>query len=154
MAFRPTARHVCEHGQNRQFIVVVPKQEGIVPEKNEAKEYDKQAGRSSAKNFRMRRARLGHLRQQTPKAQRPTPNPRFRRTTHRFAFLSAVLTLAAKILISSSISFRHTERFAGSPSLFNRLTRRSQRFVSRSSFRQTRSLWRKSLRDSAASTSP
>ena len=154
MAFRPTARHVCKHGQNRQFIVVVPKQEGIVPEKNEAKEYDEQAGRSSAKNFRTRRARLGHLRQQTPNAQRPTPNPKFRRTTHRFAFLPAVLTLAAKILISSSISFRHTERFAGSPSLFNRLTRRSQRFVSRSSFRQTRSLWRKSLRDSAASTSP
>lgn len=40
MAFRPTARHVCEHGQNGQFIVVVPKQERIVPEKNEAKEYD------------------------------------------------------------------------------------------------------------------
>jgi hypothetical protein len=36
MAFRPTARHVCEHGQNRQFIVVVPKNERIAPEKNEA----------------------------------------------------------------------------------------------------------------------
>jgi hypothetical protein len=40
MTFRPTARHVGEYGQNRQFIVVVPKQERIVPEKNEAKEYD------------------------------------------------------------------------------------------------------------------
>ena len=84
MAFRPTARHVCEHGQNRQFIVVVPKQEGIVPEKNEAKEDDKQAGRSSAKNFRTRGARLGHLRQQTPNAQRPTPNSKFRRSDSSF----------------------------------------------------------------------
>ena len=31
MAFGPTARHVGEHGQNRQFIIVVPKNQWIVP---------------------------------------------------------------------------------------------------------------------------
>jgi hypothetical protein len=44
MAFGPTARHVGEHGKNRQFIVVVPKNERIVPEKNEAEEDDEQSG--------------------------------------------------------------------------------------------------------------
>src|SRR4030095_1977516 len=154
MAFRPTARHVCEHGQNRQFIVVVPKQERIVPENNEAEEDDEYSGRECAQKIRTLGARLGHLRRQTPDAQRPTPNPKFRGTTHISAFLSAVLTLAAKILISSSISFRHAGRLAGSPSLFKRPTSRSQRSVSRSSFRQTRSLGRKPLRDSAGSTAP
>src|SRR4030095_7003465 len=154
MAFRPTARHVCEHGQNRQFIVIVPKHERIVPENNEAKGNDEYSGRECAQKIRTLGARLGHLRRQTPDARRPTPNPKFRGTTHVSAFLSAVLTLAAKILISSSISFRHAGRPAGSPSLFKRLTSRSPRFGSRSSFRETRSLWRKPLRDSAASTSP
>ena len=40
MAFGPTARHVGEHGQNRQFIIVIPKNERIVPEQDEAKEDD------------------------------------------------------------------------------------------------------------------
>src|SRR4029453_16970131 len=111
-------------------------------------------GGECSRKIRTLESRLGHLRQQTSNAQRPTPNPELRVAAHSFALLSAVLTLAAKILISSSTSFRHAGRFAGLPSLFNRLTRRSQRFVSRSSFRQIRSLRRKSLRDSAASTSP
>ena len=61
MAFRPTARHVCEHGQNRQFIVVVPKNERIMPEKDEAEEDDKQTCARRAKNFRARGARSDHL---------------------------------------------------------------------------------------------
>ena len=48
MAFRPTAGHVCEHGQNRQFIVVVPKQKRIVPEKNETEEENDCAGSERA----------------------------------------------------------------------------------------------------------
>ena len=44
MAFRPTARHVCEHGQNRQFIIVVPKTERIVPEKDKAEKDDDESG--------------------------------------------------------------------------------------------------------------
>ena len=40
VTFRPTARHIGEHGQDRQFIVVIPKNERIVPEKNEAERND------------------------------------------------------------------------------------------------------------------
>jgi hypothetical protein len=36
--FRPTARYIGEHRQDRQFIVVVPKNERIVPEKDQAEE--------------------------------------------------------------------------------------------------------------------
>ena len=49
MAFRPTARHVCEHGQNRQFIVVVPKNERMVPEQDEAKGNNDSAGTERAR---------------------------------------------------------------------------------------------------------
>ena len=48
MAFRPTARHVCEHGQNRQFIVVVPKNERFVPEKDETEGDNNCAGTERA----------------------------------------------------------------------------------------------------------
>jgi hypothetical protein len=41
MSLRPAARHVGEHGQDRQFVIVIPKNERIVPEKNETKEDDK-----------------------------------------------------------------------------------------------------------------
>ena len=44
MTFRPTARHIGEHGQDRQFIVVIPKNERIVPEKKQTKCDDDQAG--------------------------------------------------------------------------------------------------------------
>ena len=36
--FRPTARDIGEHRQNRQFIIVIPKNERIMPEQDEAKE--------------------------------------------------------------------------------------------------------------------
>jgi hypothetical protein len=77
MAFRPTARHVCEHGQNRQFIVVVPKNERIVPEKDETEEDDEQTSARRAKYFRARGARGDHLIWKTPNAQRPTSNVQF-----------------------------------------------------------------------------
>ena len=40
MAFGPTARHIGEHGQHRYFIIVVPKNERIMPKQNEAKSDD------------------------------------------------------------------------------------------------------------------
>ena len=61
MAFRPTARHVGEHRHDRQLIVVVPKNERIVPEQNEAEEDDQQAGGRRAEDFRARGARSNHL---------------------------------------------------------------------------------------------
>jgi hypothetical protein len=51
MAIGPTARHVGEHGKNRQFIIVVPKNERIVPEKNEAKGDDEKAGGECAEKI-------------------------------------------------------------------------------------------------------
>ena len=36
MTFAPTPRHVGEHRQDRQLIVVVPKNERIVPKKKQA----------------------------------------------------------------------------------------------------------------------
>jgi len=51
MAFGPAARHVGEHGKNRQFIIVVPKNEGIVPEKNEAKCENDEPGERCAKEI-------------------------------------------------------------------------------------------------------
>jgi hypothetical protein len=38
MSLRPAARHVGEHGQDRQFVIVIPKNERIVPEKKQAEE--------------------------------------------------------------------------------------------------------------------
>ena len=40
MTFGPTARHVGEHWQHRQFVIVIPKNERIVPEQDQAKEND------------------------------------------------------------------------------------------------------------------
>jgi hypothetical protein len=40
MAFAPTARDIGEHGQNRQFIIVIPKQKRIVPKEKQTKEDD------------------------------------------------------------------------------------------------------------------
>jgi hypothetical protein len=37
VAFGPTACHIGEHRQDRQFIIVVPKKERIVPKQKEAK---------------------------------------------------------------------------------------------------------------------
>ena len=38
ISFRPTARHIGEYRQHRQFIIVIPKEERIVPEQNETEE--------------------------------------------------------------------------------------------------------------------
>ena len=43
VAFDPTARHIGEHWQDRYFIIVVPKNERIMPEKDQAEENDNQA---------------------------------------------------------------------------------------------------------------
>jgi hypothetical protein len=43
VAFGPTARHIGEHRQDRYFIIVVPKNERIVPKKDQAEENDNQA---------------------------------------------------------------------------------------------------------------
>src|ERR1051326_1899773 len=88
------------------------------------------------------------------KAERLTPNVELGMTAHYLAFFSAVLMLATKIRISSSTSLKQITKFGGDPSFFARPTSSNHRFVSRSSLRQIRSLCRKSLSDSAASTSP
>src|SRR6266487_4582347 len=78
----------------------------------------------------------------TENDQRPTPNVQRRTQRERISFglLSAVRMLATKIRISSSTSLRQTVKFAGVPRFFTRPTSRNQRFVSRSSLRQIRSL--------------
>src|SRR5581483_1394925 len=40
VTFRPAARHVRKHRKHRQFIIVIPKNERIVPQKQETKEDD------------------------------------------------------------------------------------------------------------------
>lgn len=40
-AFRPTARDIGKHGQHRHFIIVIPENERIVPEKDETECNDK-----------------------------------------------------------------------------------------------------------------
>ena len=84
MAFGPAARHVGEHRKNRQFIVVIPKNERIVPEKNEAEEDDEHACARRAKNFRARGARSGHPTEEN--AQRSTPNAQCRTQKKRASF--------------------------------------------------------------------
>ena len=51
MAFAPAPRDIGEYGQDRQFIVVIPKNEWIVPEQNEAKSDDDQAGTDCAEGI-------------------------------------------------------------------------------------------------------
>src|SRR5206468_4943163 len=149
LPLRPTARHIGEHRQDRQFIIIIPKNERIVPEKKQAEEDDDKSCCYRADNFRTRGARSGHLKcktpnvqpqKQTPNAQLPTSNVELRRSVHHLAFLLVGRILAMKIRISSSTSFKDITRFAGKPSFSTRPTSRNHRFVSRSSFRQIRSL--------------
>ena len=42
MTFRPTPGDVGKHRQHRQFVIVIPKEEGIVPEKEETERYNDQ----------------------------------------------------------------------------------------------------------------
>ncbi|SRR6266480_2832565 len=44
VAFGPTARYIGEHRQDRYFIIIVPKNERIVPEENETECDNAQAG--------------------------------------------------------------------------------------------------------------
>src|SRR2546430_2037308 len=84
MTFAPTARDIGEHRQDRQLMIVVPKQQRIVPKQDQAEEDDDQAGEDRAENVRSRGARYEHLREQTPNppslgcgaasAQRRIPN--------------------------------------------------------------------------------
>src|ERR1700736_2634026 len=76
MTFVPAARDIGEHWQDRQFIIVAPKNERIVPEKKKAKGDNDGSREQRAKDFRTRGARLGHLINKTFNAQRPTPNRR------------------------------------------------------------------------------
>src|SRR5437588_7824697 len=140
MTLQPTALDVGEHGQHRQFIIVIPKNERIVPEQKKTEEDDDKSCRYRARNFRTRGARSGHLTQRTPNAQRPTSNVELRGSAYHLCILSAVRMLATKIRISFSTSLRQTVKFAGVPRFFTGPTSRNQRFVSRSSLRQIRSL--------------
>jgi hypothetical protein len=40
MTLGPTTRHVGEHWQHRQFVIVIPKNERIVPEQYQAEGND------------------------------------------------------------------------------------------------------------------
>ncbi len=40
MTFGPTARHIREHRQHRQLIIIIPKNQRIVPEQKQAEEDD------------------------------------------------------------------------------------------------------------------
>src|ERR1051325_4429011 len=64
-AFGPTARDIREHRQDGQFVVVVPKQQRVMPEKDQAEHDDDCAGGNRAENVGSRRARR-HLKQKPP----------------------------------------------------------------------------------------
>ena len=75
----------------------------------------------------------------TSNAQRPTLNVQWKKARTHAPFLSAVRMLAKKILVSSSASPNAGAIFCSGKNLARR-TKRSQRRVSFSSLRQTRSL--------------
>ena len=87
MSFRPAARHIGEHRQDRQFVIVISKNKRIVPEKNEAEEDDDQPCRCRTENLRARGTRSGHPRKEN--AERPTSN--VQRPTRKLAASSRVL---------------------------------------------------------------
>src|ERR1700730_17059461 len=51
MTLVPTACDIGEHGQDRQFIVVIPKNQRVVPEKEKAKRGDDKAGCDGAEEI-------------------------------------------------------------------------------------------------------
>src|SRR5438876_11308333 len=110
MSFRPAARHIGEHRQDRQFVIVIPKNKRIVPEKNEAEEDDDQPCRCRTENLRARGTRSGHPRKEN--AERPTSNVQLGNSQRHLAFFSAVRILEKKILMSSSVSLRIAAVFA------------------------------------------
>src|SRR5206468_12697115 len=149
LPIRTTASHIREHSHKKQFIIIIQKTERIATEKKQTVKDDDESCCYRADNFRTRGARSGDLKcktpnvqpqKQTPNAQLPTSNVELRRSVHHLAFLLVGRILAMKIRISSSTSFKDITRFAGKPSFSTRPTSRNHRFVSRSSFRQIRSL--------------
>src|SRR6266487_1794052 len=72
MAFGPTARYIGEHRQDRQFIIVVPKKERIMPEQKQAKCDDGQAGCNCTGDCKTRSSRFGHAAKFN--AEHPTSN--------------------------------------------------------------------------------
>jgi hypothetical protein len=72
--FRPASLDISKHRQNRDCVIVIPKQEGILPEQDKAKRDGDATGSERAEDFRTREARFGHLWKKTPNAQRRTPN--------------------------------------------------------------------------------
>ncbi len=74
MTFAPTARDVSENGQDGKLVVIIPKNEWIVPEKQQRKSNDDQTGNNRTYCVGARRSRLGHHPISTPNAQRPTLN--------------------------------------------------------------------------------
>src|SRR5205814_5216059 len=69
----PCSRHVGENRQDGNFVVVVPKNEGIVREQEDAEGDDDQSGDRRTDYLRTRKSRTGHSAISTPNAQRPTP---------------------------------------------------------------------------------
>ena len=71
----PCPRHIGEDRQDGNFVVVVPENEGIVREEEEAEGDDNEARERRAYYFRTRAiASLDDSAISTPNAQRPTPN--------------------------------------------------------------------------------
>ena len=51
MALGPTACHIGEHGQHRYFIIIIPKNKRIMPEKDETESNDYQATSEEAEEI-------------------------------------------------------------------------------------------------------
>jgi hypothetical protein len=51
VAFGPTARHIGEHRQDRYFIIVIPKNERIMPQKDQAEAHDNCSGAERAEKI-------------------------------------------------------------------------------------------------------
>jgi hypothetical protein len=51
VSLSPAARDIGEHGQNRKLVVVVPKEERVVPEQNHAAGDHDYAGCKGAEKF-------------------------------------------------------------------------------------------------------
>ena len=70
MTFRPTAGHIGENRKDRDFVIVVPEKERVVPEQNETEQRYNNSGCESAEYFRTRGSRLGHAALLTSNVQR------------------------------------------------------------------------------------
>ena len=51
MAFGPTERHVGEHRQDGQLIIIIPKSQRIMPEQNDAENDNDQPGAERPKRI-------------------------------------------------------------------------------------------------------